>query len=102
MSRAFQYISHAGGLASEAAYNYTGAGGACKAAIKPVATVHGQVNLSMGDLAGLTAAVATKGPVSVAIDVNFCWQFYQVHRHIHIIHTGCSLQGYAVINRDTQ
>ena len=77
MSRAFQYISHAGGLASEAAYNYTGLGGSCKAGIKPIATIAGQVNLSMGDLVGLAAAVATKGPVSVAIDVNFCWQFYQ-------------------------
>ena len=73
-----------------------------------VATVSSAVNISYGDLAGLTAAVATQGPVSVvshpqpspssaawavtssecvrgknmwdewqAIDVNFCWQFYQ-------------------------
>ena len=77
MSRGFQYLQRVGGLASEAAYSYTGSDGACKAGFKPVATISGQVNLSMGDLDGLTAAVSTKGPVSVAIDVNFCWQFYQ-------------------------
>ena len=77
MSRAFRYVMAAGGLATEAAYNYTGQGGTCKKSVPAAATISGQVNLSVGDLGGLTAAVATQGPVSVAIDVNFCWQFYQ-------------------------
>ena len=68
----------AGGIASEAAFNYTGADGSCPSPPPPpAATVVGEVNISMGDIDGLAAAVATQGPVSVAIDVNFCWQFYQ-------------------------
>ena len=96
MSRAWEYIMSAGGIASEAAYNFTGTGGphsppppvppvprrlskevaafrvlslmrlagTCKHEPE-VATVSSAVNISYGDLAGLTAAVATQGPVSV-------------------------------------
>ena len=100
MSRAWEYIMSVGGIASEAAYNFTGTGGphSPPPAVPPttsfeggrcewvavfssvlslmrpagtckhepeVATVSSAVNISYGDLAGLTAAVATQGPVSV-------------------------------------
>ena len=38
--------------------------------MKPVAQLTGYVNITSGDQDALTAAIATKGPISVAIDAS--------------------------------
>nr|XP_056709179.1 cathepsin S [Euleptes europaea] len=69
MTKAFQYIIDNKGIDSEASYPYTGQAGPCR--YNPAAraaTCSRYVELPNSDEAALKVAVATVGPISVAID----------------------------------
>jgi cathepsin L len=78
MDQAFTYIKTNGGLDTEEAYPYTGADGQCKFDANSVAAkVTGFVDVKTGDEQALQEAVATVGPISVAIDASsIFFQFY--------------------------
>jgi cathepsin L len=77
MDQAFDYIKKFGGLDTEASYPYTGQDGKCHATTKDVgATLKSWVDIPANDEKALQDAVASKGPVSVAIDATFFLQFY--------------------------
>ncbi|KAL6630498.1 hypothetical protein ACP70R_028571 [Stipagrostis hirtigluma subsp. patula] len=66
MDIAFQYIADGGGIATEGAYPYAGAQGACQA-VQPAVTISGHQDVPSGDEGALAQAVANQ-PVSVGID----------------------------------
>lgn len=82
MIQAFDYIKSVGGLESESEYPYTSGGGddshKCKfSASKVKATIDSYVQVKSEDEDALKQAVATVGPISVAIDAShFSFQFY--------------------------
>jgi len=78
MDSAFAYIKKVGGLEKESAYPYTAKDGSCKFdKSKVVASLTGYVDVASGDEDALKQAVATVGPVSVAIDAShFSFQMY--------------------------
>ncbi|XP_043529776.1 procathepsin L-like [Frieseomelitta varia] len=75
---AFQYIQDNGGLDKEANYPYEAKNDNCRYdAVNKGASDNGFVCIPVGDEQKLKAAVATKGPVSVAIDASHqSFQFY--------------------------
>ncbi|XP_036619081.1 cathepsin L1-like [Trichosurus vulpecula] len=79
MSLAFDYVKENGGIDTEESYPYEGMEGDCR--YRPetaVANVTGYVNISSGDESALKKAVATVGPISVAINAaHASFQFYQ-------------------------
>ncbi|XP_036393804.1 cathepsin L1-like [Megalops cyprinoides] len=79
MDRAFQYIKDNGGIASEEGYPYTAQDNSCKAQnVKKVATCVGYTMLPRGDERSLRDAVASIGPVTVALDASRrSFQFYK-------------------------
>ncbi|XP_003742440.1 cathepsin L1 [Galendromus occidentalis] len=79
MDQAFTYIKKNGGIDTEAAYPYTGSDGTCRFLENKVgATVSGFVDVKSGDENALKEAVATVGPISVAIDASsIFFQFYR-------------------------
>jgi len=78
MDQAFQYIIDAGGIDTEASYPYEAEDDQCKFSKKNVgATVTGFKDIPTGDEKSLQQAVATVGPISVAIDASsFNFQLY--------------------------
>lgn len=78
MDNAFEYIKANKGIDTESSYPYTGRNGQCKFNAANVgATVTGHTDIPQGDEAALKTALATVGPISVAIDAsNFSFQFY--------------------------
>jgi len=78
MDSAFEYIRDNKGIDTEASYPYTARDGECRFKKAHVgATVSGFVDVESGDEDALVAALATVGPVSVAIDASqFSFQFY--------------------------
>jgi len=75
MDSAFEYIKKVGGLEKESDYPYTAEDGRCKFdKSKVVASLTGYVDVTSGDEDALKQAVATVGPVSVAIDASH-WSF---------------------------
>ncbi|NXE44166.1 CATS protein, partial [Ptilorrhoa leucosticta] len=69
MTEAFQYIIDNGGIESEESYPYTAQNGTCRYnASARAASCSRFVELPEGDEAALRDAVATVGPVAVAID----------------------------------
>ncbi|KAK1793229.1 hypothetical protein P4O66_011410 [Electrophorus voltai] len=69
MDQAFDYIKDNGGIDTEESYPYEAVDGECR--FKPdsvAATCTGYVDITSGDEDALKEAVATIGPVSVAID----------------------------------
>lgn len=78
MDQAFTYIKKNGGIDTEASYPYTGTDGTCKFVQNKVAAkVTGFVDVKSGDENALKEAVATIGPISVAIDASsIFFQFY--------------------------
>nr|CDJ26735.1 cathepsin L-like cysteine peptidase 6 protein [Tityus serrulatus] len=78
MDSAFDYIKANSGIDTESCYPYTALDGSChfkKTCIG--ATLTGYVDIPSGDEDALKQAVATVGPVSVAIDAsNFSFQLY--------------------------
>lgn len=78
MDNAFEYIKDNGGLDTEESYPYTAHQGKCKFDKKNIAaTVSGFVDIPSGDEDALKEALATVGPVSVAIDVEDKFMFYK-------------------------
>lgn len=75
---AFQYIKDNGGIDSENSYPYKAKERACKYKKKTsAADLRGFVNIPEGDEEQLMAAIATIGPISVAIDSSHeSFQFY--------------------------
>eukprot|EP00111_Clytia_hemisphaerica_P004373 TCONS_00012506-protein len=78
MDQAFAYIKTNGGIDTEESYPYKGADGQCKFDAKNIgANDTGFVDVKSGDEDALKTAVATVGPISVAIDAShFSFQFY--------------------------
>lgn len=78
MDSAFKYIKANGGIDTEASYAYTGSDGTCHFSKDNVgANVTGFTDVKSGDEDALKTAVATVGPISVAIDAShFSFQFY--------------------------
>ena len=75
---AYEYVQNAGGIDTEASYPYTGRDGTCKFSSSNVgATVSGYQMVTANDEAAMADAVATKGPVAVAINASsFSFQLY--------------------------
>ena len=71
MDQSFQYIEASGGLETESDYPYTAKKDDCTFdQSKAVATCTGYTDVESGSETDLQSAVATVGPVSVAIDAN--------------------------------
>lgn len=69
IQRAFQYIKHNKGIDSEQSYKYEGRDDTCRFNISTVgATDTGFIRVKTGSEEALKLAVATVGPISVAID----------------------------------
>ena len=79
MDDAFQYLldKQAGAIDTEAAYPYRGVGGQCSFdSAKSGATISAWTGIPQGDEQALLDAVATVGPVSIAVDASIGWQLY--------------------------
>ena len=79
MDDAFSYMikSQSGGIDTEAAYPYRGVAGSCSYdTSKDGAHIGGWTDIPQGDEAALMDAVATVGPVSIAVDAAIGWQLY--------------------------
>uniref|UniRef100_A0A672J325 Cathepsin L.1 n=1 Tax=Salarias fasciatus TaxID=181472 RepID=A0A672J325_SALFA len=79
MDQAFQYIKVTGGIDTEDTYPYEAEDGKCRYNPANVgATCTGYVDVKQGDEDALLEAVATVGPVSVAIDASqLSFQLYE-------------------------
>merc|ERR1719187_12181 len=79
MDNAFKYIKTNNGIDTEASYPYKAKRGNCTFSADNVgATVTGMVDIAKGDEAALQKAVATVGPISVAIDAHLpTFHFYK-------------------------
>jgi len=78
MDSAFQYIKANGGIDTEESYPYKGKNGKCHFNNATIgATCTGFTDIKSGSEEALLQAVATVGPISVAIDAShFSFQFY--------------------------
>ncbi|XP_053397746.1 procathepsin L-like [Mercenaria mercenaria] len=71
MDQAFKYIKAVGGIEDEEDYPYEAKESVCKFDTSKIkATVSGYVDVTKGDESALQSAVATIGPISVAIDAS--------------------------------
>jgi len=79
MDFAFQYMidKQAGAIDTETSYSYRGFNERCAfSKANAGATIAKYVDVPVGDEAALLDAVATVGPVSVAVDAGIGWQLY--------------------------
>ena len=74
---AMRYVESNGGVDREVSYPYGGTDGACAYGKNTSgSTVSRTVNVTSGDMGALYTAIATVGPISVAIDAESDFQFY--------------------------
>lgn len=75
---AFEWIKDHGGIETEKSYPYKGVGGSCKYERKcAAATLRKYVDIRKGDEKKLQEAIATIGPISIAVDASHrSFQFY--------------------------
>ncbi|CAO1340688.1 unnamed protein product [Diamesa tonsa] len=77
MNNAFDYIKRNGGIDTEQSYPYRGVEGRCAFNKKNVGAIcRGFSNIPRGNEESLKNAVATKGPIAVAINVGHSFQSY--------------------------
>jgi len=77
MNMSYQYILDNGGIELEKDYEYTAEDGNCNFdESKVAATITGYVPIKEGSEADLQDAVANKGPVAVAVEVQMGFEFY--------------------------
>jgi len=84
------------GIASEAAYPYTGQTGSCKETVPKTAKISGFVQLKENNYTELMNAIATVGPIAVNVAAN-SWGSYRSG-----VFTGCSFTGSIDINHVVQ
>ena len=78
MNAAMEYVHYNHGIDSESEYPYTAVDGVCDyKKNESAAKVRSVFNISKGDDEALLHAVATIGPISVAIDAEYDFQLYQ-------------------------
>lgn len=84
MDNAFQYIKDNGGIDTESAYPYDAQDETCRFSKKTIgATDKGFVDIPSGDEEALKKALATIGPLSIAIDASHeSFQFYSTGVYI--------------------
>jgi len=76
-SQAFEYVHYAGGIETEDSYPYFAKDGTCKAdTTKFVGHVVRSYNITKGDEKTIHLAVATRGPVSICVDVEKDFMYY--------------------------
>lgn len=89
MDNAFNYVKNNGGVDTEASYPYTARGGKCLFKKDNVgATCTGLVDIKKGSEADLLKAVASIGPISVAIDAGH--QSFQLYKKGVYYEPNCS------------
>ena len=77
MNAAMEYVHYNGGLDDEQDYPYNAEDGTCHyQKNESAASVKSVVNITQGDDQALQHAVATIGPISVAIDAEYDFQLY--------------------------
>ena len=77
MGPAMEYVHYNGGIDTEASYPYEAEDDTCRYnKTNRGATVSTVVNITAGDVDSLLYAIATVGPISVAIDAEFDFQTY--------------------------
>ena len=77
MNAAMEYVHYNGGLDDEQDYPYNAEDGTCHyAKNESAASVKSVINITQGDDSALLHAVATIGPISVAIDAESDFQMY--------------------------
>ena len=82
MNHAFEYIQHHGGIDTEDSYPYKGVEGKCAFNTKTIgARCKGFSNIPEGDERSLMNAVATVGPISIAVNVGS--SFHQYHGGVY-------------------
>jgi hypothetical protein len=85
MDNAFKYIKENGGIETEADYPYHAKDGKCHFdKSKVAATCTGYVDIPAQDEAALKEAVATNGPVSVAIGIYYKNVFFFLNNYFII------------------
>ncbi|CAF2720076.1 unnamed protein product [Rotaria sp. Silwood2] len=106
MDLAFMYIKSNGGIDTEWSYPYQAERQKCRFYPKNIgATDTGFVEIKMGNETDLQSAIATVGPISVAIDASkSSFQFYssgiydEPHCSTHLLDHGVLSVGYGIIN----
>jgi cathepsin L len=89
MDNAFKYIKNNNGINKDTAYPYKAVKGTCSFTLANVgATATGYVNIPSGNETALQIAVATIGPISVAIDAS--GSAFQLYKSGVYSNTACS------------
>ena len=89
MDQAFQYIKDNNGIDTEVGYPYEGKEGRCRYTEEAHgASASGFVDVPRGDENALKVAVATNGPVSIAIDASH--KSFQMYKHGVYVEPECS------------
>ena len=77
MNNAMEYVHYNHGVDTEQSYPYTAMDGTCSYNSSNIgANVSSVVNITRGDTEALLQALATVGPISVAIDAEYDFQLY--------------------------